>query len=78
MATRSADAVELYTGEWYLPRGGELIGLCRECWQPRPGASWSGRCLDCHEATLVPVGPEGVEESGETWSDLFIGTDHDE
>lgn len=63
MATRPADALELSTGEWYLPRGGVLIGLRRDCWQPRRGASWSGRCLSRHEATLAPIGPEGVDET---------------
>lgn len=78
MATKPADAVELSTDDWYLVRRGQVIGLCRDCWQPRPGASWSGRCLDCHEAGLLPSGPEGIDETGETWSDLYVNISQDE
>lgn len=78
MATKPADAVELYTDDWYLVRNGQVIGLCRDCWRPRLGASWSGRCLHCHEASLLPIGPEGIDETGETWTDLYVDTRHDE
>lgn len=73
MPNRPADAMEASKGHWYAVRNGEEVWLCRDCWQHPEGASWNGRCLGCHEASLVPIGPEGLEDTGETWSDVYLG-----
>jgi hypothetical protein len=53
---------------WALDAHGDLIALCADCRDPITGASWRGRCLDCHEASLLP--PEAV---GESWADIYLG-----
>jgi hypothetical protein len=73
MATKPADAIQDGPNQWYVVRNGEPVGLCRDCWEPRPGASWNGRCLSCHEASLLPIGPDGVEETSESWADVYLG-----
>lgn len=45
----------------------EMRPPCTACGQKYDGASWSGRCYDCHDRSLVPY------ESGEdfiAWRDL--------
>ena len=76
MAHKPADAYELGRNSWYVLRGGEEIPLCPDCWRRITGCRWNGgRCLSCHEAALLPVGPDGVEETGESWSDVYVGHD---
>ncbi|MEU6261836.1 hypothetical protein [Saccharopolyspora shandongensis] len=50
---------------------------CPTCRKWVTGARWGNRseCLRCHEAALLPIGPEGVEETGESWSDVYVGGD---
>jgi hypothetical protein len=74
MAIKPADAYELAQDCWYALRNGEEIPLCPDCWERITKGRWNrGRCLSCHEAALLPIGPEGVEETGESWSDVYVG-----
>jgi hypothetical protein len=49
--------------------------ICPTCKRPFTGARFGPReeCLSCHEESLLPIGPEGVEETGESWSDVYVG-----
>jgi hypothetical protein len=76
---RPADAVELDLNIWGVPNGRDEDGLtiwqmlCCRCWAPR-NCNWGdGLCLRCYEVDLLPIGPEGVEDTGETWSDVYVG-----
>ncbi|WP_018682205.1 hypothetical protein [Actinokineospora enzanensis] len=54
------------------PDTGEYRPLCRACQDQIHGASFLGRCHRCHNHSLVDIG-----EEGETWGDVFIGTNLD-
>lgn len=53
--------------------------VCPTCKEEITRATFGVRseCLRCFEASLLPIGPEGVEDTGETWSDVYVGT-HEE
>lgn len=75
MSSRPSDAIR-YGNTWVVVRGGTESPLCSTCWNPIVGVSWNlGRCRSCHEAALLPIGPGGVEETGETWADVYLGVD---
>jgi predicted amidophosphoribosyltransferase len=78
MAGKPAGAYELGRDCWFVHRDGEEIPLCSACWEPITGCRWNrGRCRTCHEASLGPVTADGIEETGETWSDVYVGRTDD-
>ncbi|QIZ37826.1 hypothetical protein [Saccharopolyspora sp. ASAGF58] len=50
---------------------------CPTCRNWVTGAHWGNRseCLGCHERALLPIPPDGVEETGESWADVYVGGD---
>jgi hypothetical protein len=77
-------AVELAAHQWGVPNGHDEDGvqpwqmLCSRCWRPRNVCWGKGLCRDCFEADLLPIGPEGVDETGETWFDVYVGRNQDD
>jgi hypothetical protein len=80
---RPKNAVELDRNRWGVPNGAGEDGLplwqmlCSRCWEPRNCCWGDGLCLDCYEYDLLPIGPEGVEETGESWSDVYVDRNYD-
>jgi len=75
MPSRPSDAIQ-HGNTWIVIRDGTESPLCSACWNPIAGCSWNlGRCRSCHEASLLLIGPNGVEETGETWADVYVSSD---
>ncbi|WP_027944047.1 hypothetical protein [Amycolatopsis taiwanensis] len=64
---------EILTGQ--EPEPEPEAPICPTCKEPITGAMFGPReeCLRCFEAGLPPIPPEGVEETGESWSDVYVG-----
>ncbi|WP_154670715.1 hypothetical protein [Actinopolyspora erythraea] len=46
----------------YCPSCGEAITI-----------KVNGRCRACHEAILLPVSEVGLADTGERWSEIYLG-----
>lgn len=47
--------------------------ICRGHGHRIEGASFNGRCLQHHEESLAPVPADGLADTGEQWSDIYLG-----
>lgn len=45
----------------------DVARMCPRCREPIEGATWNGRCFDCHTASLLP--PERWSDDGTPWDD---------
>ncbi|WP_157405331.1 hypothetical protein [Actinopolyspora halophila] len=45
---------------------------CPSC-EEEMTTSVNGRCRACHEAHLLPVPEDGLDDTDELWSDIYLG-----
>ncbi|SDP96412.1 hypothetical protein SAMN04487905_12026 [Actinopolyspora xinjiangensis] len=68
-----------WTGRsWFSYEGADEEGMpifreyCPSCGEAMT-IRVNGRCRACHEASLLPVSEVGLADTGERWSEIYLG-----
>ena len=52
-------------GADYCRACAELLPICPDCHERIEGCVWNGRCIECHQAALLP------ETAWDRWNDAY-------